>query len=109
MIVQNLTAFKGQQFDFYVQVDHEPNDINTTEEVVETNYTYTGNLYDKPGGTSAASFTLTPFATYLLATLSEGTISGLTPGDYWYHIVQTPTDGSAAKLLMGGRFFLVQA
>lgn len=108
MTTQDLTALKGQQFDFYVQIDHVPNEINQTTEVVESDYTYTGGVYDRPGGTSLAAFTCTPSTNSLLVTLSAGSVSGLAQGDYWYNIIQTPNDGSAATFLMSGRFFVVQ-
>lgn len=108
MTTQDLTAFKGQQFDFYVQIDHEPNDINPSSEVVESNYTYTGAVYDKPGGTSQASFTCTPSATSLLLTLSSATVAAMAQGGYWYNILQTPNDGSAPTFLMSGRFYVIQ-
>lgn len=108
MTVQDLTALKGQQFDFYVQIDHEPNGINPTTQVVESNYTYSGAVYDRPGGTAQVNFTCTPSADSLLVTLSAGSMAELAQGNYWYNIVQTPNDGSAAIFLMAGRFFAIQ-
>lgn len=108
MNVQNLTALKGQQFDYYVQLDHVPNEINTTFEVIESNYTYTGNIYDSRGGTSLASFTITPSSTYLTISLPEATVTAMAQGDYWYNILQTPNDGGAPSYILAGRFFVIQ-
>lgn len=108
MNIQNMTALKGQQFDYYVQIEHLSNDINTTEDVVESDYTYTGNIYTKRGGVSVASFTVTPASTYLTISLPEATVTGMTEGDYWYNILQTPNDGSAPEYILAGRFFVIQ-
>ena len=108
MNIQNLTALKGQQFDYYVQLDHVPNEINTTEEVVESDSTYTGTIYNKRGGTLVDTFTIAPATTYLTISLSSGKVNALDQGDYWYNLLQTPNDGTAPQYILGGRFFVVQ-